>query len=98
MSNKLHLYDINDSKFQKMQTEWSNGDFRGRKSQTDYVKTARAMLWFEEMEQSKALKKFNQKNVRLIRKKDEDGSIVFCFRNNVSFDFIHFNVIQFNVI
>lgn len=93
MFNKLHPYDISYSKFQKMQTEWRNGEFRGRKSQTDYVKTARVMLWFEEMEQSKLLKKFNQENVRLIRKLDEDEKPFLCFRNDVNFDFIHFNVI-----
>lgn len=90
---KLLPYDVSDSEFKEIKTKCRNNEFRGRKSNIDYVTTARAMIWLEEMEQSKVVKMFNQKNVQLIEKFFGHNNRIYCFRNDVSFDCIDVNVI-----
>lgn len=96
---ELPLYEISISHIEKfdresqMKKSWRNNECIGRKNETDYVETAKAMVWLEEIEQSKSLKKFNQTNVRIIKRLNDFRNTVYCFENEVSFDMIHFNVI-----
>lgn len=76
-----------------MKKSWRNSEVSGRKTETDYLETARVMIWLEEIEQTKTLKEFNQTNVRIIARHNEFQKKVYCFENNASFDLIHFNVI-----
>lgn len=79
--NALDLYEINHMFINAVRTNWDKSTYR--KSECQYVKAYKAMIWLEEEKQAKFLEEFTRNDIRLVKNPEKKFNIL-CIKNEAS--------------